>query len=404
MLLLVMMAVKALADEPIDTLQRIGYTIYGGPTWQLGMDRYERKWLRGKNGMVLGAEVNVPTWGRPDAEAIDRDYGFPTLSFGMKLSLNTGVTLRRTADPAWGKAEMVDYDSRLGNFLTLYGAFDRPIFRSGRWQLDYTLRTGISYGTRPYDKENNVDNELIGSRLNIYFGAGLTASYRFADEWSLMAGVLYGHHSNGALARPNKGENHVGPVIGIRHLPNPTAHPAKSPSFGENEGGFFANFRFGLGAKTLLEDWQTTQFRTDPTDPDYRTEHFRLYAAYSLSADVMYRYARRWASGIGCDLFYGTYYNDIPQQNTYTSPWSVGIAARHEAYYHRLSCDMALGFYLFRHMGDHAREVEKPYYERVGLSYSFPKWGLRVGFSIKAHLTKADLTEIVVGFPLRLSR
>ncbi len=48
---------------------------------------------------------------------------------------------------------------------------------------------------------------------------------------------------------------------------------------------------------------------------------------------------------------------------------------------------MALGVYLYRHMGASAKEIEKPYYERIG---------------IKAHLTKADLTEIVISLPFRL--
>ena len=87
------------------------------------------------------------------------------------------------------------------------------------------------------------------------------------------------------------------------------------------------------------------------------------------------------------------------------SPWSVGIAVRHEAYYHNLSLDMALGVYLYRHMGANAREIEQPYYERIGIFYTFPRLaGLRVGASVKAHRTKADLTEVIVAIPFRLSR
>jgi hypothetical protein len=56
-------------------------------------------------------------------------------------------------------------------------------------------------------------------------------------------------------------------------------------------------------------------------------------------------------------------------------------------------------------MGTNAKEVEKPYYEQIGVHYSFPKWGgLTIGASIQAHRTKADLTEIIVSYPLRLTR
>ena len=85
------------------------------------------------------------------------------------------------------------------------------------------------------------------------------------------------------------------------------------------------------------------------------------------------------------------------------SPWSFGLGLRHEAYYHRLSLDMALGVYLYRHMGASAKEIEKPYYERIGIFYTIPRLHhLRVGCSVKAHLTKADLTEIVISLPFRL--
>ena len=60
---------------------------------------------------------------------------------------------------------------------------------------------------------------------------------------------------------------------------------------------------------------------------------------------------------------------------------------------------MALGVYLYRHMGASAKEIEKPYYERIGIFYTIPRLHhLRVGCSVKAH----DLTEIVISLPFRL--
>ena len=95
--------------------------------------------------------------------------------------------------------------------------------------------------------------------------------------------------------------------------------------------------------------------------------------AYSAQVDLMWRYARRWASGIGADISYGTYADRVRDLDEAAgrslphSPWSFGLGLRHEAYYHRLSLDMALGVYLYRHMGASAKEIEKPYYERIGI-------------------------------------
>ncbi len=398
-----------------DTARHVGYSVFVLPQWQIAMDEYERKWLRDKFAFSFGAELNyraLPS----DNDAFAEDYNYPTLSAGLKLSLNNGVTMRRTADPSWGKAQMVDYDSRLGDMVTLYGSFTRPLLRRGRWELNYMLRAGVGYGPFIYNKKDNIDNELIGSAFNIYFGAGITASYQITSDLAITAGLLYGHHSNGALARPNKGENHFGPMVGVRSLPTAPA-PHTAPEGDTNVcrqgigavGGAYLDFRLGLGGKTLLEDWQKTQFYTEPGEPDYRTEDFHFYMSYSASAAFMYRYARRWASGIGADVYYGTYYKhvrDLDEAAGRTvphSPWSIGISARHEVYYHNLSLDLALGIYLHRQMGSNAKEVEQPYYERVGVFYTFPKLGhLKIGASVQAHRTKADLTELQVSFPVRL--
>jgi hypothetical protein len=120
----------------------------------------------------------------------------------------------------------------------------------------------------------------------------------------------------------------------------------------------------------------------------------------------LYRYARRWASGIGVDVFYGTYDGRIREISllrndlSEISPWSVGIAAKHEAFFGHLSLNVALGIYIYRHMGQWAKELEKPYYERIGLNYQFQKLGnIKIGVNVKAHLTKADLTEVVISYP-----
>ena len=196
----------------------------------------------------------------------------------------------------------------------------------------------------------------------------------------------------------------------MRYAPShQTAAPASAPAAQPFSPYWYASLRLGVGGKTLLEDWQLTQFGTDPEAPRYRTDKFQFYMAYSAQVDLMWRYARRWASGIGADISYGTYADRVRDLDEAAgrslphSPWSFGLGLRHEAYYHRLSLDMALGVYLYRHMGASAKEIEKPYYERIGIFYTIPRLHhLRVGCSVKAHLTKADLTEIVISLPFRL--
>ena len=145
--------------------------------------------------------------------------------------------------------------------------------------------------------------------------------------------------------------------------------------------------------------------------PDYRKEQFAFYGAYSFHTHLLYRYARRWASGVGFGLFYGDYASRVAQhdkEHGYTgekhSPWSLSIEGRHEIFYGNMSVRVSLGYYLYRHMGYKSHNgLERPYHEQVGVFYSFPKLkNLTLGFSVNAHATKADFTELQVTMPVKL--
>ena len=395
------------AQSPADTSRRaaMGWAADVAVGSVAKVDAYERMWLHDNHAATVGAEVRfTPSAADPFAA----DYGRPTLGAGLRYGFYRGVTMRKAPSPEWGQAEMADYDSRMGNILTAYGFFERPLLRTRRWEVDYRLDIGLGWGARPYDKRTNVDNEIIGSHLLIYFGAGAHATWFFTPQYGLRLGLEFAHHSNGALNRPNKGANFVGPMAGVVYRPAAAipqaAETALKAPFDARR--WYATVAVGLGGKTLLEDWLRTQYATSG-DPGYRKESFHFHYALSAQADVMCRYARRWSSGAGVDLFYADaarHIRDLDRLDGHTechSPWSVGVAAKHEVWWHDLALTMSLGVYLYRHMGFTARDEEKPYYERIGLKYVFPRLhGLWVGANVKAHMTKADLSELVVGVRL----
>lgn len=393
-----------------DSTEHWGLSVGAMPGKVLAIDEYTEKWLQKDGCFSISANlthVALPT----DSDAYASDFGYPSLSLGLRYAFNHNVTMRRYADPAWGQLQPVDFDTHLGNTVSAYLSFGRAIVRSSHFEVGYALDAGVGYSHRKYNKETDPDNEFIGSRWLIYFGASLYGSWRFAEDWAVKAAVEFYHHSNGALNRPNKGSNTLGPSLSLVYMPYykhlvGARKGRYNPPFKKY---FYANVALGIGGKVLNEEWQHTQFRTDPDQPRYRTGRFHFYTAYSLQADVMYRYARRWASGIGADLFYGTYADRVAEIDEADgidlkhSPWSFGIAAKHQVYYHNLSLAMSFGVYLHRYMGDNANQIEAPYYERIGLHYSIPALkGLEVGINVKAHKTKADLTEVVLAMPIRL--
>jgi hypothetical protein len=408
-ILLISVFIDAFADK-VDSLSHWGVSVSGMPGQILALDHYTKKWLKTKNCFSFSTEfihASLPS----DSDSYASDYNYPTFSFGLRYAFNKKVRLHRDPDPDWGLLQTVNFDSHLGNTISLYSSFNRPFFRSRYFETDYTLGTGIAYSHLKYNKIDNPDDEFIGSRWLIYFTAGLHITWHFADKWGLKTGVDFYHHSNGALNRPNKGSNTLGPSLALVYMPYYNFISTKkgnsyNPPFDKY---FYLNFTAGLGGKVLNEDWQKTQFGTSPSDPNYRTGRFHFYTAYSFQSDFMYRYARRWASGIGVDVFYGSYswrVKQLDNEDGYDlphSPWSAGIAAKHQVFYHNFSLTMSFGYYLYRHMGENAKIIEAPYYERIGVHYTFQSLrNIEIGMNVKAHKTKADFTEFTISVPVKL--
>lgn len=413
---IIIKVVAAHATTPTDTISflqsHLSYELKYSPGTLLAIDEYGDKFIKNNQIHLLAIEVHYNTTPN-DSNLFDHAYNYPRLSAGIRYGMNHGVKMHRNADPSWGSLVPVDYDTPLGNSITLYGTFERPILRGRSWVLATYLGTGIGYFHKKYNRSDQIDNELIGSHLNIFFTGGLVATWQFAHQWALRGGVDFSHHSNGATNRPNKGANYFCPFVGVEYCWN-NQDNQKNPSIQSNQSNlqaspFFLDFTLGIGLKTLEEEWQRTQFGTAPDQPDYRTDHFRRYMCYSLQTAWMYRYGVTRASGAGLDIFYGTYSDHIRKideaagSTVSHSPWSVALAARHNVYYRNLSARFAIGYYLYRHMGVRADNIEKPYYERIGLHYSIPQLhNISIGFNVKAHLLKADLTELQVSIPFRL--
>ena len=391
--------------RPKNLPDKWGYMIMAVPGKVLGLDKYGRDELVEDNTFAVAGELRYT----PQPEDNDRyaeDYNYPTFSVGFRYSFNHGTKLTRVVK---------NYYSVLGDVATVYGKFSRSVIRTQRFEFAYYIGTGIGYSHRKYNTTDEVNNEFIGSKWNIFFTAGLSATFKIGPEWAVITGIDFSHHSNGALNRPNKGSNYLGPLIGVAYSPQskrPQERRNKTtPDAPENlKKDLYLELSAGIGAKTLLEDWLYTQGH--PNIPNYRTSKFSTYGAFSMQTALMYRYARRWASGFGFDVFYSDYADKIERLDNITghsnekhSPWSVGFALKHEVFYGRFSVRMGIGTYLYRHMGYVAKEEEGPkwLYERIGLFYSFPALGhASFGFSVNAHSTKADFTELVISYPIKL--
>lgn len=338
------------------------------------------------------------------------DYNYPALTFGFLVADFNNVRLRYNP---YG-TRPIDYDSRCGTSLAAYISFDRTFFRTkSGWNAGYTFSNGIGYNTHIYDRHTNVDNIMLGSRLSVYFDAAITLSYRHR-QYEFFAGPEFRHLSNGGIVRPNKGINKLGIGAGIRyHLQTFDSIPLMRISSPFKEKRLYLNIAYSHGIKSSQGEWlyDANNFiwnKNNVDDIKYGQDGYQIYHYHLVSTDLMWRYSRRYASGIGLDALFEPYNRDIEIQNSKAdrsnlTKWSFGLAAKHEVYFRRLSMQMAIGWYLSRPFNEVSNtDEEYPYYERIGLRYNLPilNNSISIGYNIYAHLTKAYGTEIVIDFKL----
>lgn len=398
--------------EVNDTINHWGGQMMVNPCIVPTMDPQIKELVKKNGATTLSAQlrhVSLPA----DKDIYAQEFGFPTFYLGLNYNFYNHIKLYRDADGDIGMGKPVDYQSSLGNSLSLYAGFERAFFRNPKWEADYAFNIGLGFTDRKYDKYKQVDNLMISSNVQIYFGAAFHATYRFSKDWGLKGGIEFNHHSSGTLKRPNKGVNTFGPTLGIVYYPY-YDELLKKEQYRQNipfDKSKYWNVSANVGLCTIYEDWVQTQFKTPMDDPMFRTNDFKKYVVYTLSADYMSRYARRWASGAGIDIYYLSYMNhvrDLDRINGYHkhhSPISIGISGKHDVFYHNLSLSMSLGVYVFRQTGHKAKEVEQPFYETIGVKYHFPKLnGIALGAYVRAHALKADHTGLSVSYPIYINK
>ena len=230
----------------------------------------------------------------------DRVFGFPTLEAGVQL-LDYSHTRLHTGN--------VPYNSSLGYVWVAYIGFRRDIYRNRKWSFGYLLENGLTYSSRPYNADDNVDNDMIGQHLSLYFGVGCYAGYRVTPQVELSVGAEYKHVSNGATARPNKGSNSYGLAVRARcDLNRPELD--KGQSHAERrallrafrrepfESYFYLDVNATVGFRTMYEEWLLHREYLEEGAPRYHDGDLGLHTVWSAALVPMFRYNQVHASGL----------------------------------------------------------------------------------------------------------
>ncbi|MBK9732072.1 MAG: acyloxyacyl hydrolase [Chitinophagaceae bacterium] len=171
-----------------------------------------------------------------------------------------------------------DYGNKevLGYGISILPNLDIPLIRGERLCLHLRIGTGIAFLSEHYDYNNNPENNVIATTINNTTSFSLGGSWRFARNFSFLAGGSLTHFSSGAVKTPNLGINIKAWNVGLRYEPVPydksefikrnlaplhrrvLFNVAAGLGFQEQlpaEGPMYHVYQFQLSAGTLLTRW-----------------------------------------------------------------------------------------------------------------------------------------------------
>ena len=349
---------------------------------------------RKSNGyMTYDVEVGFQTM-PSDSCVYVRSYGYPILSVGISVSSLSDFVM--------------DGDSFLPDIYSVYGAFERTHIRKERFSFGHLLNLGITTNPGVYDPVNNPGNTSLSSPVMCYFGGGFFTKWQIGRHWEAGAEVMYRHYSNGMLSVPNGGMDVVGAGVFARYRIleySASDFREESPKPAFEDMGMIYHLSFSGGVHSCWSEFKVYNELVE--NPALKQIRFKKHPRFSISADAIYRYALKYATGLGIDVFYSSNMDEVKECDRILygnesiadadySPISVGIAIVQELYWRHLAGYIALGAYPYLKNGRSG--CQSRHYEKAGLRYYFPSLGdLFCGFAIKAHNFRAENFEFTIG-------
>lgn len=344
--------------------------------------------------------------------ASDEMFGRPNIEAGMIIKDFHNVPFHSLANSLFENVQ----PSSAGQMITPYASINRALLRNRFVEAGYYFSQGIGISTRPYDPETNPENSFIGSRFSILVGLGLYCNVKVDKNWSLGASASLHHYSNGRLTFPNYGINSFEAGIHAAYVFNPDSIARGSYRWNKIkknlDDGFAPHFYVDIATswlpRALLAEYLYTWNRLKPGDHRYRTGKFPLYHSFSFSAALMYKYGRKFASGLGLEYIYAPIGDNIKyweELNGYQidkqSPHGLSAVAHHEVAYKNVAAHFAVGYYILREPKQ-LDDQESPVFETAGLRYYLPfaSRKMYVGYNIRARAFTADCFQFSVGYKI----
>lgn len=380
-----------------------GYTVPHSPS---------AKSILSGNKILTGYSLNLSWQAKGDSVSLSDDmFGRPTLGIGIDITDYSSVPLHKKEPEEWPGRE----PSTMGQMITLLASAKRPIIKNSAVDAGLYFSQGIGICTKPYERTENPENYFVGARAALLVGLGFYGDVRLGRNWTLGAQAVLHHYSNGRFAHPNLGINSIDVGLHATYTINPDSvvHGAyewpriKKERHLEFDKHFYVDASVSLMPRALVSE-HYYYWGLPKEDPNFRNGKLKLHHSVAADVALMYRYGRKFASGLGVEYVYAPIGDDVQHWETlrgldtpYQSPHGFNIVAHHEAMYKNIGIHIGFGYYL-KHEPEQEGDPRSPVFETAGLRYYLPfdKRRMYIGYNIRARGITADCFQFTLGYRL----
>ena len=269
----------------------------------------------------------------------------------------------------------------LGNPVAVYLFQGARIARlTNRLSLDYEWNFGLSFGWKPYDREQNSHNVMMGSKVNALLNVNFFLRWMLTRELDLTVGPTLTHFSNGNTRLPNAGLNSAGLQAGLTY--NFGRERAEIP-----ERSATPQFRRHMSYDVVLfGSWCGKGVEVGGAyyaSPD-------TYPVVGLNVSALYNFGYKFRAGVSLDGVYdgsaNIYVPDyiIGTEMEFVRPsidrqLAVGLSARAEFVMPYFTIGLGLGANIFHKGGD-----LKSFYQILALKVGITRSSfLHIGYSLR---------------------
>ena len=315
----------------------------------------------------------------PKAQYLRDSYSYFGEVYLQKINQEWSTVSRPIA---WGVSVLFgNSGSRqyIGNTGGVFPFINAPFIQRKNFNSKLRIGAGVGWVQKPYDKETNHKNVLIGTTINGVFNFLWQNEYRINQNLFINAGLSFTHLSNGASTLPNLGINIPGVSLGLRYTVNEKAATREKFTDSFNRK-LSLNFYTSAGVKQL--PWIGS--------PRYLVNVF--------NAELVKRYAHNKQYGGGVILFY----DRSMQVNPYTitsdkrknKNVQAGVYLSYEHFFGKVSLPLQLNAYVFN------RDIYSVLFQQIGVRYEVSKH-LTAQAMLKTHGGKADVIHAGIGYQLK---